>query len=123
MQSIAFPDFLSSTSTKVILDHEATVSNLKALLLSDKMSLFGDPYFGTSLKKLMYEQNNQLIKDLVIDDIFIAIQTFMPQIRVERKGIVVNADRTRVYIDIKALNLLDYQVDLYSIELTNSEER
>ena len=33
-------------------DKEATLSNLKLLLGSSKMSLFGDPYYGTNLKKL-----------------------------------------------------------------------
>lgn len=122
MYSIAFPDFLSSTNVKVIKDHEATASNIKLLLLSDKYGLFGDPYYGTSLKKLLYEQNNQLIQDLIIDDIFVAIQTFMPQVKVLRKDIEVIADRAKITINIKVLNLLDFKIDLYSIGLTNTEE-
>lgn len=122
MYSLAFPDFLSSTNTKLIKDHEATASNIKLLLLSDKYGLFGDPYYGTSLKKLLFDQNSLVVQDLIIDDIFIAIQTFMPQVKINRKDIKVQADREHLNINIKALNLLDFKVDLYNIMLTNSEE-
>lgn len=47
MYSINFPDMVSSVTTKLISDHDATVQNLKLVLLSDRGSLFGDPYFGT----------------------------------------------------------------------------
>ena len=45
IKSIAFPDMLSSTRTNVVQDDDATVSNLRLLLLSSKNSLLGDPYF------------------------------------------------------------------------------
>ena len=63
MKSIAFPDMVSQTTTNTFEDHQATMTNLKLLLLSDKGSLLGDPYYGTSLKKLILEQNNIVIKD------------------------------------------------------------
>ena len=44
-----------NTTTKIAEDHEATLQNLKLLLLSDRNGLFGDPYFGTILKRLMFE--------------------------------------------------------------------
>ena len=122
MYSIKFPDMLSNTITNIISDHEATASNLKLLLLSDKYSLLGDPYFGTNIKKLIFEQNNTVLRDLVIDDIYTAIITFMPQLMINRKDITVTSDRAHVYVNIKALNLLDYTTDLYNINLTSSEE-
>lgn len=122
MYSIGFPDMLSSTHTNLLSDHEATVSNLKLLLLSDKYSLFGDPYFGTSLKKLIFEQNNIVIKDLIIDDIYIAILTFMPQIKVKREDITITQSFGNVYVNIKAINLIDFKTDLYNINLTGAEE-
>lgn len=123
MYSLAYPDMFSGVNTKVVSNHEATASNLKLLLLSNKTSLFGDPYFGTNLKKLMFDQNNQVLRDLVIDDIYVAIGTFMPQIVVERKNITVISDKASIYVNIKATNLLDFQTDLYQINLTNSEEK
>ena len=122
MNSIAFPIMLNNSSTNIIKDHDATASNLKLLLLSDKTSLFGDPYFGTNIKKLIHDQNNIVTRDLVIDDIYTAITTFMPQIIVKRGDIKVTSDRSNVYVNIKCLNLIDYTTDLYNINLTSDEE-
>ena len=122
MYSIKFPDMLSNTVTNIVSDHEATASNLKLLLLSDKYSLLGDPYFGTNIKKLIFEQNNTVLRDLVIDDIYTAIITFMPQLIISRKDITVTSDRAHVYVNIKATNLIDYTTDMYNINLTSSEE-
>lgn len=122
MYSINFPEMVGNSSAKIIRDHEATASNLKLLLMTDKYSLFGDPYFGTSIKRLMFEQNNKVLQDLIIDDIYTAILTFMPQLILDRKDIKVTSDRDTVYVNIKATNLLDYQTNLYNINLTGSEE-
>ena len=123
MYSINFPKMVSNVNTLIIEDHAATASNLKLLLASDKYSLLGDPYYGTNLKRLMFEQNNQILRDLIIDDIYTAILTFMPQIKVDRKDITVTSDRASVFANIKAINLLDFTTNLYNINLTDSEEK
>lgn len=122
MYSISWPDMVSNVNTNLFQDRDATMSNLKLVLLSDKYSLFGDPYFGTNLKKLTYDQNNQVIRDLVVDDIYSAILTFMPQLIVNRRDIKVTSDKQNVYVEIKVLNMLDFNTDLYNINLTGSEE-
>lgn len=122
MYSIAFPNMLAKSNIKLYDNHDATLSNLKLLLLSDKYGLFGDPYFGTNLKKLLFEQNNLILRDLVVDEIYTAIITFMPQIVVERKNITVTSTRASIQVQIKCTNLLDYQTDLYVINLTETEE-
>lgn len=123
MYSIAFPKMVSNTRTHLVQDRDATASNLKLLLAADKYSLFGDPYYGTNLKKLMFEQNNQILRDLVIDDIYTAIITFMPQIKVKREDISVVSTQAAVHANIKAINLIDYQINLYNINLTTFEEK
>lgn len=122
MHSLKFPNMLSSTSTNVVKDYDATLSNLKLLLLSDRGTLFGDPYYGCNLKKLLFEQNNIILRDLVIDDIYTAITLFLPQLKVNRNDIVVKSYLGNVNIEIKALNLLNYTLDLYNINLTSSKE-
>ena len=121
MYSIRFPDMISGVSTSLVEDHEATAQNLKLMLLSDRGSLFGDPYFGTLWRRLIFEQNNEILRDIVIDDILTSIQTFMPQMLTKREDITVVSDRYSVSITIKALNLLDYQTDMYSIKLMEDE--
>ena len=118
MYSIKFPDMLNSAGTNLIADHEATISNLRLMLASWKTSLLGDPYYGTNIKRYIYEQNSIVIKDLIIDEIQLAIFHFMPQVYVERKDINIRQDGDEVWVDIKALNTLDNQPDMFSIKLT-----
>lgn len=122
MQSGAFPIMFGNTSTKIIEDKEATMSNLRLLLHSTKKALLGDPYFGTNIKKLIYEQNNTVLRDLVIDEIYEAILTFIPQLSIQRKDITVTSDLYNIYVQVKALNMLDYNMDNYNLQLLNIEE-
>lgn len=121
MKSLAFPNMLNNTTTEVLSDHKATASNLKLLLLSGKNSLLGDPDFGTNLKQLFYEQGSGLLKDIIIDSLYETISMGMPQILLNRKNIQVTTDRQDIYVRIEALNLLDYQTDMYNISLTTYE--
>jgi phage baseplate assembly protein W len=54
-RSIKFPDMFGSASTKIVSDQESTAQNLKTLLMTQKGSFFGDPYFGTNIKRLIFE--------------------------------------------------------------------
>lgn len=121
MYSLNFPNMVSNVTTKLCSDHEATVQNLKLTLLSEKNTLFGDPDFGTLWRKLLYNQNNKIIRDIIVDDILTAIETFVPQLLVTRKDIIITSDKYSVYISIKGTNLLDYQTDMYNIKLTGDE--
>lgn len=118
MYSLSFPNMLNGVRTELISDHEATMSNLKLVLLSYKNSLFGDPDFGSMLRRKLYEQNTPILKDLIIDDIYTTILTFMPQISLKREDITVDSDGTSVSATIKCTNLIDYENDTYTIKLT-----
>lgn len=122
MNSLGFPKMFSNSTTLVLPDKKATQSNLRLLLLSDRGSLFGDPYFGSNLKKLLFDQNNKILIDIIIDDIYSTILTFMPQLVVERKNITIVSSKAKININIKATNLIDYTTDMYIISLTGSEE-
>lgn len=121
MQSISFPKMFTNTTTRLLSDHEATVSNLRLLLLSEKNSLFGDPYFGTNIRKLIFEPNNVVLQDIVIDEIYTAILQFMPQVLVRRTDITIVQQGSDLFVTIRALNLLDYTTDLYNINLISYE--
>ena len=122
MYSLSFPDMVSNTNTNLVSDHEATWSNLRLLLLSAKQTLFGDPYFGSNIKKLMFEQNNQILQDIIIDDIYTTILSFMPQITLKRSDIEIISNRETVYIKIRCTNLLDYQVNTYTLNMMDVGE-
>ena len=121
MYSIAFPDMFSSAKTNIVEDREATISNMRLLLASWKKSLFGDPYFGTRLKTFIYENNNIVLQDLIIDDIYVSLKQFMPQISIQRKDIKIVSKKTGVYATINCINKLDNEVNLYEIELVTSD--
>lgn len=119
MKSINYPRIFNTNKQKVniVSDYYATLQNLKLLLYSDKGELFGDPYYGCNLKKFLYDQNDTVLKDIVIDDIYTAISIFMPQIRVERRDIILEADNVTVKVTIKALNRVNFQTNLYNLVL------
>ena len=122
MNSIAFPNMFNDVTTNIVENHEATSSNLYLLLKSARNQLLGDPYFGTNLERLIFEPNSQMIKDLVIDEVYTAILTFMPQIRLTRDKITVTCQDNTAYIKVDALNLLDFQTDVTTIKMTSNEE-
>lgn len=121
INSIAFPDMLSSTRMNVISEDDATASNLRLLLLSPRKSLFGDPYYGNELKDVIFSQSGQIIKDLIVDEIYTAIAVFMPQLSVSRDDISIETDGVELYTTLKATNLLNYTTNLYNIKLTNND--
>lgn len=122
MKSIQFPEMFTRTVTNTVSDYDATLQNLKMLLWSEKGELFGDPYFGTGIKRYLYDQNDAVLVDILIDDIYTAIVLFMPQIRVERKDIkLFRSSKGKVTAKINALNKADFSTDMYEIVLLQAE--
>lgn len=122
MYSFGFPNMLNGVTSNILEDKEAVKSNLVLMLNIERMSLFGDPYFGTSLKKIIFEQPNSIIVDLVIDEIYTTIITFIPQIFVTRKDISITTNGTDVFASISCTYRFDNTSDLYVINLTNFED-
>lgn len=118
MNSIAFPRIFRHTRTLMFEDHDAIRSNLILLLASEKTTLFGDPFFGTNLLPILFEQNAPIVKDLVIDEIYTSILIFMPQLYLERKDIKLEARGVDLYAIIRCTYYLDRVADLYEINLT-----
>ena len=117
MYSIGFPNMFSGSKTNLIEDTEATMSNLKLLLKSHQGSLLGDPKFGTRLKHVFYSNNSPILRDLIIDEIYIAISNYMPQLKVSRDDIKIIQNRTRVYASVNCINLIDNTPNLFEIDL------
>ena len=122
LKSVSFPIMFNNTSTKIVEDNQATLQNLKLLLLSDRGALFGDPYYGTIIKRLVFDQNNVILRDIVSDAIYTAILQFMPQIKVNRKDITIAQSGSKIDVNIKATNMVDFQTDLYNLTLINGDK-
>lgn len=121
MKSISFPNmFNNKVSTATVSDYDATLQNLKLILKANKSEMFGDPYFGSGFEKYMFNQNDFILQDLVIDDIYMAIKEFMPQLKVTRRDISVTTGALgEAIVKIKAINAIDFTTDLYTIVMTD----
>lgn len=121
MYSFDFPSMLNSTTAKLIKNKDAVRSNVLLLLQSEKKTLFGDPFFGSRLKRMLFEQSNSLVVDLVIDEIYTTLTTFIPQIFLTRKNIEIMSDGTDIFVTVSYTYLLDNTQDLYTISLTSDD--
>lgn len=122
MQSISFPNIFKRVKTNTVTDHDATAQNLKMLIWSEKGELFGDPYYGTGLKKYLFDQNDAILQDILLDDIYTAIALFMPQVKVNRSDITFNKkENGELSVNIKAINKIDFSPDMYNIVLVSAE--
>lgn len=122
MYSFNFPSMLSGVTSKLLQDKEAIRSNVLLLLQSERKTLFGDPYFGSQLKRLLFEQATSLVADLVIDELYTTLTTFIPQIFLTRKDITLTCDGTDIFATVRYVFVLDNTVDLYTINLTETDE-
>ena len=123
MFSIAFPNIFNGSKVNLYKDYDAIKSNLTALLASDRGALFGDPHYGTKLKTLLWEQTyDPIIRDLIQDDIFEAIYSYMPQITVYRNDISINVINNVVTASIKVRSDSGIDSNLYEIQLLSESE-
>ena len=118
MYSIGFPEMLGGNTTKLAKDKDAVNNNLTLILSSERASLFGDPYFGSSLKQALFEQPNSLIVDLLIDEIYTTIITYIPQVFLTRKDIIITYGNSGLVAEIHYIYVPDNTSNLYSINLT-----
>lgn len=123
MKSIDFPKiFGTTTSSSIVVDKQATKNNIKLLLGSEKTTLFGDPYFRIRLKYYMFEQNGRLIKDIIIDEIYTQIKTFIPQVNIKRNDIdIVQDEKGKLTANIRITYVTDYTQENYSLVLLREE--
>ena len=123
MKSIAFPKMFNTNSTNTIKDLDATKQNTLLLLRSEKGDLFGDPYFGIRLKRYLYDQNNYILKDVIIDEIYTQLALFMPQLIVNRRDIKIEQSMSKLYCNFKATNQANFKTDMYSLVLYDEESQ
>ena len=122
MNSISFPNMFTTSSTLVVKDKDASMQDLKLLLASEKGELFGDPFFGVRIKKYTFNQNNYVLRDILVDELFSQIKVFAPQLTVNRDDIKIMQKGNKLYATIKGINKLDFTTDMYQLELFQGDE-
>lgn len=121
MYSLSFPNMIKNNQVQLVRDVDATQSNLALAILSNKKSFIYDPDFGCTLGNMFFNQNNDLIPELVIDQIYSCIVTFMPQLQLTRNDITLEQHASGVDVKIKVKNVLTNEVSMYSIALLNPD--
>ena len=122
--SFSWPNMLSYSANKseMVMNKEAIRSNILRLLNTERKTLFGDPFFGTDLKKVLFEQSNPILYDLIIDELYAILQTFIPQIYITRNSIKLTSDELgKLVAEISVTYRLDNTSDLYLINLTEED--
>ena len=122
IKSISFPKMLNHNRVQLVEDYDATLQNIKTVLGSEKGEFKFDPYFGIRLKRYMFEQNNFVLQDLLLDEIYEQLVTFIPQIIVKRNDITFEKERAKLYLNIKCTNRFDFTLNTYNLVLYNNQE-
>ena len=128
MFSFGFPRMFNNTQANLVEDKDAIRSNIILLLSSEQSTVFGDPYYGSQLKKYIFEQRNSIIVDLLIDELYTTIATFMPQVYLTRKDITIYTTnepkwkRSALFAEIRYYYTIDNTSDLFTIKLTEATE-
>ena len=133
MNCINFPKMFRGNST-IVDTHESYVKGddlqkdptmlcLDLLLKSERREMFGDPEFGIRLKYYTFSQNNYVLSDILIDEIYTQVTTFCPQIFLERKDITITLrERGKIHIRIKYIDKLDFTTNTYNLALKLGDE-
>lgn len=126
MNSICFPKMFNTNNTKVYGPDqylEATKQNASLVLHCEKGELFGDPYFGLLFKHYLFNQNNYILRDILIDMIYTQLVLFIPQIKIERKNIdIIQEQRGKLICTFSGINQIDYQMNTYNLTLYNGND-
>lgn len=128
MYSIAFPNIFNGSKVNLAKDYDAIKINLKSLLMSNRGGLFGDPYYGLNLKKILWGQAKESLeidllpddtikKELLKDEIFNAIYSYMPQVSIKRNDIDVKVDGNLVQASIEVKADSKIPSDLFNIKI------
>ena len=125
MKSIKFPRIFSSNHTRVWLSTEymdATKQNIKLLIQTLRGELLGDPYFGTTIKKFMFEPNSPVLRDIIADIIYTQLALFIPQLKVRREDIIIRQDREKgkLYCYFSGVCQIDYTTMGFDLVLFES---
>jgi hypothetical protein len=77
------------------------------------------------LKHYLFDQNNYILKDAIIDTIYTQLALFIPQIRIRRENIQLVADKKnkgKLYCTFSGINQIDYTNNTYSLVLFEEAE-
>ena len=110
----------SSTRTNLVRDKEAVKQNIFLLFKSIRGELFGDPGYGTDLIRFIYSQNHSVIVDLIIDEIYMGIKLYIPQVLIARSDISIEQTKSQLFANVRVVYRDDLSSDLYQIPILDT---
>ena len=127
MRSLQFPKMFNTNSTNAWKSKDylaQTKQNTIILLQCERGELFGDPYFGLMLKHFLFNQNNYVLKDALIDTIYNQLALFIPQVKVRREDIDIIQDKEKgkLYLTFSGINQIDYTHNTFNLLLFDETE-
>lgn len=123
MYSIAFPNIFNGSKVRLNEDYDAIKVNLKSLLMSNRGGLFGDPYYGLNMKQILWSQAAKpVVVELLKDEIFNAIYSYMPQVSITRDDIDVEVDGNLVNASISVKADSKIPSNLFNIKILIDDE-
>lgn len=95
------------------------MQNCITLLHTERGELFGDPYYGLMFKHYLYDQNNEILEDALVDIIYTQLVLFIPQLRISRQNISVVRDQEmgKLYCNFTAVDQIDFTTNTYQLLL------
>ena len=122
MNCIGFPKMFNSNTTVIKNGYDATKECAMLLLGSEQGEMFGDPQFGVMVKKFTYNQNNFILRDILIDEILTKFNLFCPQIQITRGDVTIEQEGKKLVVHIKAMNKASFTTNTLDLVLLDEEE-
>ena len=87
--------------------HDAVLSNLKNLILTEKGERYMQPNFGTNIRSVLFENNTNDIRDILQDTIQEDIEHWLPYVNLTNLDVTPSADmhslNIRLYFKITSI--------------------
>ena len=122
--SISFPNIFNKSHVNLEKDYDAVKQNLILLLGSNKGGLYGDPWLGTNIKQILWDQNHrEILTTIVKEHIYDAIYSYMPNnIEIKPSDIVVNIIDNYANVKINLSAYSNKENDMLNINLLNDSD-
>lgn len=122
MNSIGWPRMFNNSNTVIKKDNDATLICLHLLLSSEANTFNFDPDFGIKIRRYYFNQNNYVLKNILIDEIYTKMCAFAPQIFLERNNILIKQEGSKLYAEIYCKNRETFENNIYNLVLFQSDE-
>lgn len=122
--AVSFPNIFNKSTINLKKDGDAIRQDLILLLSSNKGGLYGDPWFGTAIKPILWDQNHETIMtELTRDEIFESIYSYMSEnVGIERQDIAITIVDNYVNVEINLSVYSNKENDMLNISLLNESD-